>query len=133
MRLVVRMSRFVLTNLLEAPEACSLLRFASVPGVCDLCGSRLTGRQQRWCGRGCSVKWLQQHRWSWARREAKKRDRHRCTREGCQETERLEVNHITPRLGQGYGTGCWNHLGGLETLCHRHHLEVTAQQRRERL
>lgn len=40
----------------------------------------------------------------------------------------LEVNHIAPRNGQGYGWGCAHHLDGLETLCHQHHVEVTRDQ-----
>lgn len=44
---------------------------------------------------------------------------------------RLEVNHIDPRRGGGYGPGCWNHLDNLETLCHRCHLDVTAEQLRQ--
>ncbi len=42
----------------------------------------------------------------------------------------VEVNHIEPRLGAGYGSGCHHHLDRLETLCHRHHALVTADQRR---
>jgi hypothetical protein len=45
---------------------------------------------------------------------------------------RLEVNHIVPRNGAGYGFGCWNHQDNLETLCHGHHVEVTNAQRVER-
>lgn len=41
----------------------------------------------------------------------------------------LEVNHIVPRQGAGYGTGCWNHLANLETLCHKDHVKVTRRQR----
>lgn len=42
----------------------------------------------------------------------------------------LEVNHIAPRRGKGYGSGCWNHLDNLETLCHQCHVDVTTAQRR---
>lgn len=42
----------------------------------------------------------------------------------------VEVNHIDPRRGRGYRSGCGHHLQNLETLCHRHHVEVTAAQRR---
>lgn len=41
----------------------------------------------------------------------------------------VEVNHIDPRRGGGYGSGCHHHLDGLETLCHRHHVTVTVAQR----
>ncbi len=42
---------------------------------------------------------------------------------------KLEVNHIIPREGKGYGQGCHNHQENLETLCHACHLQVTADQR----
>lgn len=41
---------------------------------------------------------------------------------------RLEVNHVTPRRGGGYHAGCWNHLDGLETLCHDCHVIETKRQ-----
>lgn len=42
----------------------------------------------------------------------------------------VEVNHVVPRRGGGYGSGCHHHLDGLETLCHGHHVAVTVQQQR---
>lgn len=45
----------------------------------------------------------------------------------------LEVNHIEPRCGRGYGWGCHNHLSNLETLCHGCHVLVTREQKRARL
>lgn len=42
---------------------------------------------------------------------------------------RLEVNHREPVLGKHAQAGCHHHLDGLETLCHRCHLVVTAEQR----
>lgn len=42
----------------------------------------------------------------------------------------LEVNHIVPRNGDGYGVGCWHHLDNLETLCRSCHVEETTRQRR---
>jgi hypothetical protein len=38
------------------------------------------------------------------------------------------VNHIEPRVGKGYGWGCWNHQDNLETLCHDCHVVVTKSQ-----
>lgn len=45
---------------------------------------------------------------------------------------RVEVHHLRPRRGAGYGAGCHNHLDGLVTLCHRHHAEISAAQARAR-
>ena len=42
----------------------------------------------------------------------------------------LEVNHRAPRRGGGYHAGCHHHPDGLETLCHRCHAEITAEQQR---
>jgi hypothetical protein len=44
----------------------------------------------------------------------------------------VEVNHIVPRVGEGYWSGCHHHLDLLETLCHHCHVAVTADQRRLR-
>jgi hypothetical protein len=45
----------------------------------------------------------------------------------------LEVNHITPRAGEGYGMGCHHHQSNLETLCHECHVKVTRRQRVQRV
>lgn len=44
----------------------------------------------------------------------------------------LEVNHIEPRAGRGYNSGCHHHLTNLETLCHACHVVETKRQGRER-
>lgn len=44
----------------------------------------------------------------------------------------LEVNHIAPRVGRGYGFGCHNHLANLETLCHGCHVDETNRQAAQR-
>lgn len=41
---------------------------------------------------------------------------------------RLEVDHVTPIRGLHSTPGCHHHLDGLRTLCHVHHLQVTAEQ-----
>jgi hypothetical protein len=110
-------------------DTCSLLPYAAIDGRCDLCGTTLTGRQKRWHSKGCQTEWMRNHKWSWARKERKRIDRYCCTWVRCDEREHLEVNHIDPRVGRGYGFGCWNHQENLETLCHTHHVMVTALQR----
>jgi hypothetical protein len=118
---------------LEAANRCAeFLPHRAAPGACDRCGTQLTGRQRRWCSRDCEKEWLRQHHWDWARNAAKQRDGQQCVRDGCTTTWALEVNHIEPRVGRGYGFGCHNHLANLETLCRPHHIEVTTQQRRQR-
>jgi len=42
----------------------------------------------------------------------------------------LEVNHIEPRRGRGYHSGCHHHLENLETLCRPCHTDETNRQRR---
>lgn len=101
-------------------------------GLCVGCGTKLTGRRTRWCSRDCERTWQENHDWGMARAAAKRRDGQRCVHAGCEVRHGLEVNHIAPRNGGGYGWGCWNHLDNLETLCHQHHLEVTRQQAEDR-
>jgi hypothetical protein len=49
------------------------------------------------------------------------------------ESNWLEVNHIDPRVGQGYNSGCWNHQDNLETLCHKCHVKTTRRQLLQRV
>ena len=124
-------------------EPCSLLAtllpYADTAGVCDACGKALTGRQQRWCSVDCSRVEAPHHDWNAARRAAKHRDGHKCVQCGAPDgldprtyRSTLEVNHIVPRVGKGYGWGCWNHLDNLETLCKPCHLVKTKAQAAER-
>jgi hypothetical protein len=131
-----------------------LLPFDTVAGRCAACGAALTGRRTRWCGKDCERIYHDNHYWGFARRAALKRDGHRCVKCGWLDDWHfshmpngqmmiwsrsslllrgqdvwLEVNHVQPRLGAGYGTGCWNHISGLETLCHPCHVKVTQRQR----
>lgn len=71
--------------------------------------------------------WLANHRWNDARSAALERDEYRCVQ--CAATERLEVNHIEPRRGKGYGPGCHHHQSNLETLCKPCHQQTTREQR----
>lgn len=109
---------------------CTLRPFAAEAGRCDGCGAVLTGRRTRWCSDTCRDFDFESHFWAAARRKALERDGHRCIR--CGATEGLQVNHIDPRIGRGYMTGCWNHPDGLETLCPSCHQETTNEQRRLR-
>lgn len=137
-------------------EGCILLPFDTAAGLCRACGDKV-GARRTWCGPECRVMYERNHYWQVARIAAIKRDNNECTRCGFRPdhwdiwvrtgqlvfwtranllkkppTNWLEVNHITPRLGQGYGTGCWHHLVGLETLCHTCHVKVTNRQRIDR-
>lgn len=96
--------------------------------LCAWCGKALPIRRRRWCCDDCGMWWSRHHAWTTAREAAKKRDGWACVI--CQSPQSLEVNHIVPRRGKGYENGCHHHLDGLETLCHDHHLDVTAIQRK---
>jgi 5-methylcytosine-specific restriction endonuclease McrA len=100
--------------------------YADTPGVCDACGVALTGAQRRWCSSTCSMVEFNAHSWNGARHAARKRDGYACVK--CGSKRELEVNHIEPRVGRGYGWGCHNHPDNLETLCHDCHLVVTRNQ-----
>ncbi|MFF7681486.1 HNH endonuclease [Microbacterium sp. NPDC007973] len=119
-------------------EPCSLadvlLPHRNTAGACDHCGKALTGRQKRWCSFECSRVEAPHHDWNVARKAAKRRDGHKCVKCGRPDDvdhnlrSILEVNHIEPRVGKGYGWGCWNHQDNLETLCRPCHVEVTKAQ-----
>lgn len=115
-------------------------------GSCGACGGKIPRaakpqQQARWfCRRECQRWWRANHQWGVARAACLKRDR-RCTRCHRSPTKRdrsgvtpvrLEVNHIRPRNGEGYQTGCHNHQDNLEALCSGCHAGVTAEQGRER-
>jgi len=119
-------------------------------GFCDLatCAKPLPKRRRRWCSDACSRFYTDaiygQHDWNLARHKAYLRDERKCVKCGAPETlipaktkwgsprSSLEVNHIVPRNGAGYGRGCHHHLSNLETLCHPCHVQVTNAQRRDR-
>lgn len=115
---------------------CSLAA-GSAPVGCDWCGKPLGARwravkRERWCSAWCSIAFRKNHLWTYARKAAISRDGG-CVR--CGSHNGLEVNHIVPLAsisgfdGDRGKASCVNHLDGLETLCHDHHVEVTRQQR----
>lgn len=129
------------TQYLRDHSDCPWLPHEHQEGVCDRCGTRLTGRQTRWCSDKCQIEWRREHDWTAARNAAVRRDDHTCRHCGARENRdhrhpegvvRLEVNHIVPREGRGYGFGCRNHQENLETLCTQCHRVVTNTQAAER-
>lgn len=125
------------------------------PGHCGWCGTKLTGRQTKWCSRHCNRMFVANHRWTQAKAEAKKEAAwHLCANawrvdernfDDCTEhtwtgptgclvfTQHPEVNHVTPIKGKHGSWGCHHHLIGLEVLCRPCHLRATAKQREEGL
>ncbi len=124
----------------------------SPPSGCRRCGADPVAPKRYYCSDECS-EWCQEnHFWG----PAKYRVLHpthvsrggyivswgdqkyaTCARAGagaCGHVRRistkLEVNHIVPVNGEREAFGCSNHQDNLEPLCHGHHLEVTAEQRR---
>lgn len=102
-------------------------------GKCELCGNPLPPRHTRWCSKKCvNYFWkvvLDNHDWTHARKAAKKHDK-KCVE--CGSDENLEVNHIKPLNGKGYGPSCSHHLQNLQVLCKPHHQVKTNQQRKAR-
>lgn len=142
-------------------RGCSLAYGPNDEHRCEWCGEALTGRRTRWCSDECPRAALDQHAWTNARAAALRRDVYTCTRcigwphlpqpqrldFGADHNaylvavarwrrevtaRQLEVNHVKPRNGEGYGPGCHHHLDNLETLCHPHHVAETNHQRRLR-
>lgn len=136
---------------------CVLLPYDTAAGHCGACGEVLSGRRTRWCSNDCEAIFPRNHYWTVARAAAVERDDQRCVKCGWADDHFdhrlrngqlviwsranliahrpgnwLEVNHIVPRVGAGYGSGCWNHQANLESLCHRCHVKVTNRQRIDR-
>lgn len=122
---------------------CPLTDWDGTPGHCNWCNTLIptTGRRKVWCRDQCRRLWERNHIWRRARIFARKRAGYRCTVVACTaERGDIEINHIDPRNGQGYGPGCHHHQdptpdvvtgeprGGLEGLCHEHHRLITTAQ-----
>lgn len=129
--------------------ACEFERRATAPdsGLCRGCETPLkrnrdgtVSKVRRWCSTDCAREVSRNHSWGDARYWAVylnsgKRSLHPpgpCAH--CKQPIKgtPEVNHIAPRYGKGYGTGCWNHQSNLEVLCHDCHVAVTRKQRAAR-
>ena len=114
---------------------CSLSEWKGAEGHCQWCDKSLAGQSRRkvWCSKECGQAFENNHIWNIARHKARKRARYSCTREGCPNPkENLEVNHIDPLVGAGYGPSCFHHASNLEVLCKAHHQIETNRQRAER-
>lgn len=100
-------------------------------GSCRGCRKAVGKGRRVWCSAKCNTKWwndfARDHDWTTARRAVKRRDKKQCRR--CGAAERLEVNHIVPLVGAGYGLSCAHHRANLELLCRACHYDVTAKQR----
>lgn len=111
---------------------CPLSAWDGAPGRCQWCNGSLEGLTRRsvWCSDACRRKFERNHIWRRARAAARRTGRYRCARGGCDAPrEVLEVNHIVPLVGAGYGPSCAHHQVNLEVLCHAHHVQVTGEQR----
>lgn len=61
---------------------CEMLPFVDVDGVCNRCGTMLTGRRTKWCSDDCESVVRGEHDWSVARRLTVERDGGHCVRCG---------------------------------------------------
>lgn len=105
---------------------CSLSLWTGGRNACRWCDAELEGRRTRWCSDRCARLYLKNHRWTDARKAARRRDKYACTE--CGSPGPLEVNHIVPVMGKHNVIGCHHHLDGLDTLCHECHKRTTAAQ-----
>lgn len=101
------------------------------PEHCWVCGDALPKRRRKYCTDDCRLVFYVNHIWTMAREHALRLSRWTC--KTCGERKRLEVNHVVPRVGKGYGFGCAHHQDNLEVLCHACHVKVTNRQRRARV
>lgn len=116
--------------------ACHSTAWQGQDAVCQVCVSPLPAQSRRtvFCSDKCRRWFEQNHIWRFARRTARRRGKYACSIPECPATKAdgIEVNHIIPLVGSGYGPSCFHHQANLETLCHHHHVEATNRQRAER-
>ena len=109
---------------------CPLSAWTGEPGRCQWCDKTMPeGRRTVYCSDRCRRAFEREHFWPRARATARRRGLRSCIN-GCE--GRIEVNHIVPLVGAGYGPSCLHHQTNLELLCCVCHREVTAQQRVQR-
>ncbi len=85
------------TQYLRDHSDCPWLPHEHQEGVCDRCGTRLTGRQTRWCSDKCQIEWRREHDWTAARNAAVRRDDHTCRHCGASAPEaKMTVDHVIP-------------------------------------
>lgn len=104
-------------------RAIALARVGGPQGVvvCDDCGGDAESRR---CG-SCRESWPCRA-WADAQPKAYVPGHYPVTTAGA------EVNHVEPRVGQGYHEGCHHHQTNLQVLCHTCHVAETTRQVRER-
>lgn len=109
---------------------CPLSAWTGEPGRCQWCNKAMPqGRRTVYCSDKCRRAFEREHFWPRARATARRRGARTCIN-GCE--GRIEVNHIEPLVGAGYGPSCSHHQTNLELLCTTCHREVTSQQRSQR-
>jgi 5-methylcytosine-specific restriction endonuclease McrA len=115
---------------------CTLSVWTGEAGACQWCAAGLVagGRRKTWCSDKCRRAWERNHIWRRARAAARRRGKYECARCGLHKTEAdIEVNHIVPVVGAGYGMSCSHHSSNLEVLCHDCHVAETNRQRKDGL
>jgi 5-methylcytosine-specific restriction endonuclease McrA len=100
-------------------------------GACQWCDVDLPeGRRRIWCTEKCRRMFERHHIWRRARIQARRAAKYTCARCAATRAEAdLEVNHIHPLAGAGYGPSCSHHQVNLEVLCHACHVGITNEQR----
>ena len=112
---------------------------------CRNCGAEPVKPKRFYCSDECKLAFESNHFWGTARLIAMQPGAHfdgygfrrggtpaPCARKSDECSGPAdEVNHIAPVNGDRQNFGCQNHQDNLEPLCHHHHLEVTAEQRRD--
>lgn len=107
--------------------ACPLSVWSGTPGNCQWCDREIkAGRRSVYCGDKCRRAFEREHFWPRARATARRRAKYVCGN-GC--AGRIEINHIVPLVGSGYGPSCAHHQSNLEALCKSCHTNVTNEQR----
>lgn len=83
-----------MTNRYGLPDTCTALPHIDTPGVCNRCGTALTGRRTQWCSSACESAFRAEHDWNAARAAALKRDGRRCVRCGGVGKQKISTREI---------------------------------------
>lgn len=111
-------------------RSCVLSAWEGDLGDCQWCNASIrANRRTVFCSDKCRRVWQRNHIWRFARAYARRAAGYTCLTPGCDPPRnQLDVNHIEPLNGAGYGPSCAHHQDNLEVRCKPSHQAITTAQ-----